>query len=218
MKTPDPNHSMKYSPPSNEEADNAQPVEGNQALDPLDTLLAEEAEASGTLLVTDVPSQDALEQTDPDDERLYTDEFIRANENASRSLFLGFLGLALLATSLIAWLLLSSDQQDTPREETPEPVVVPSAPPSEIPDLRLDAVPIDPTGPDTTPQSGESPLSDESPQAPLVFPVQPTTPSDQQVAPNTTEPNTIEGTSESTPDTIPALPDGAVPPPPPINP
>lgn len=174
---------------------------------PMDSNVPEKVE--GELLHGDEsashdPMNAILDQTfqdEIDNERLYTDEFIRANENASRSLFLGFLGAALLGTSLVAWFILS--QPDDPVQPTPDPVL--SVPPTAIPNLDPNvpspgSVPNQPTN---VPPGGNV-------QTP-VFPVAPINP----VAPN----GDTSGTS-STPSPSPSslLPEGVVPPPPPVVP
>lgn len=184
MQTPDPNRPIQYDPADTFDDDPAEMSHAPPDLDPLDALLSEES------------------SSEKDDERLYTDEFIRANESASRSLFLGFLGIALLATSLLAWFILSQPQNEP---EVPQsPVTVPDVPPDNIPDLRLDSdspaqdTPVSPEGLNQT-------------DKPLVFPANPATPSENSSS-ESEDPNQAE------PKPIPALPEGTVPPPPPVKP
>lgn len=126
------------------------PSEGLQEADPLNALLTENFSA------------------ETDDERLYTDEFIRANENASRSLFLGFLGIAFLGTSVFAWFILAQPNAD--EIELEQPVSVPSLPSAPEPNIN-GGQPIVPP-----PQVSTPVPESEQFQSPLVFPVTPVTP------------------------------------------
>ena len=152
MKTPDPDGSLNYGQADelDRELNNRSTTRGS---DPLNTLLKDEFDR------------------EIDDERLYTDEFIRANENASRSLFLGFLGIALLGTSLFAFFVISQPEEEE-RTPSPESIQVPSIPTAPIPINPTPAIPTVPLNPNPSVPSN----STNPPQSPLVFPVNPANP------------------------------------------
>lgn len=203
MKTPDPNHSMQYGPLGSQEDGSRQNEQTpSRDLEPLDALLAEEA----------APERPV--ETEFNDERLYTDEFIRANENASRSLILGFLGFSFLATSLFAWFIFSQPQEEQQQDDAPgfpaAPLQVPSSPPAQIPDVQLDSPSPGSSSP-SVPGTVSSP-TDESQAPPLVFPASPASPppSDELAAPSVSTPQDNESAAP--------FGEGTVPPPPPIAP
>lgn len=204
MKTPDPNHSTQYGPLDSQAERAYQHEQISEDLDPLNVLLAEEAEP------------------EINDERLYTDEFIRANENASRSLMLGFLGIALLVTSLFAWFIFSQPQ-DSPQEENSDvpssPIRVPSSPPSQIPDLQLDSPDSNQTVP--PPGASEAQPNGGAQDPPLVFPATPDQPSSvspsESATPQAPSTQTPSTQTPSTQETEESLPEGIVPPPPPLS-
>jgi hypothetical protein len=66
----------------------------------------------------------------PDEDRLYTDELIRQNESASRSLFLSAIVAALISAGIGLWYLLA---QQKPTPPTPAPLPVPEQPPVGLP-------------------------------------------------------------------------------------
>lgn len=128
-----------------------------------------------------------------DHERLYSDDFIRANENASRLLLLGFLGTALVGTSIFAWFVLSQPN-DTP-EPPPSPTL--SVPPAEVPSFNPDNPPSQPA-----PQPPSNSDPNNSLSQPPLFPATPTNPDSK-----------VPGTPASEGETL--IPEGVVPPPPP---
>lgn len=152
-------------------------------------------------------SLDQTFQDEIDDERLYTDAFIRANENASRSLFLGFLGAALLGTSLIAWIVLSqSDQPTQPATEPRLPV-----PAEAIPNLDPNSNPND-LIPGSQRPNNSSPGAETQPP---IFPVNPINPA---VPNNDSTGTTLSPQLSPRPESSPLLvPEGTLVPPPPPN-
>ena len=179
MKTPDPNQPRNYGQPEQITGELIQNDDERQEVDPLNVLLTDNLPAES------------------DDERLYTDEFIRANENASRSLFLGFLALSLLVTTLFAWFVLSRPQGNEGEDLREDPVTTPNGPLSPTPNVDI-APPPTTTSP-STPIA--PPITDPSgSEAPLVFPVTPVTPN--------------SGTAPS-PNPNQTPPESSVPPPPP---
>jgi hypothetical protein len=177
MKTPDSDPAIHYGQSDAIDGESIQKDDVRRGADPLSILLTENL------------------SPDTDSERLYTDEFIRANEKASRSLFLGFLGTALLGTSLFAWFILSQPKTDQ-IEDSQEPVSVPSDSQIYPPDSDFNSPQLAPSPqvnpppqltplpqPDPSPQVNpppQAPISNppnaESPQSPLVFPIDPVIP------------------------------------------
>jgi hypothetical protein len=130
-----------------------------------------------------------------DEDRLYTDELIRQNEMASRSLFLSVITAALISVGIGLWYLLS--QKPTPTPQPVAPLPVPEQPVLTPPGL---GIPVLPTAP--TPPSNPS-----STQVPSLAP------SDSVTMPG----NTLTPTNPNLP--APTNPNsGIVPPPPPSPP
>ena len=178
MKMPDPDPSINYGQPEEKiTGELVRNPEIDQDVDPLNMLLTE-----------NLPPE-------IDNERLYTDEFIRANENASRSLFLGFLGISLLGTSLFAWFILSKPKTNE-LEPLEPPSVVPSTPLSPEPNINQ----TQPIFPPTQIPTQSSPNL-QQPQSPLVFPVTPVPPTTPTPAPQTLPegPEPSSPSSSSTP-------------------
>ncbi|MCM1981441.1 hypothetical protein [Lyngbya confervoides] len=144
---------------------------------------------------------------EPDEERLYTDEFIRANEKASRSLFLGFLGLALLGTAVVAWFVLSNSSQDDPEAPSEQPVQVPAPPPVDF-NLEQSPVTIPSPVPGAPVESGDQPVNSTQP------PVFPANPPDSSTSLPQSSPIPGGPVPSPQPD---AQPEGTLPPAPPVQ-
>lgn len=115
-----------------------------------------------------------------DEDRLYTDELIRQNEMASRSLFLSFITAAAISVGIGLWYLLSQKPAPTPQPIAPLPVPeqpsmlpLPSYTNPVIP--QLPATPSDsiPTLPPTAPGNVPSSLPNTLPNNSSGLPVQP---------------------------------------------
>jgi hypothetical protein len=131
-----------------------------------------------------------------DEDRLYTDELIRQNEMASRSLFLSVITAALISVGIGLWYLLSQKPTSTPQPVAPLPV--PEQPALTPPGLNIPVIPTVPTLP-------SNPSSNQVPSL---------APSDSVTVPgNTLTPNNLNLSS-------PTNPSGSVvpPPPPPSSP
>jgi hypothetical protein len=74
-----------------------------------------------------------------DEDRLYTDELIRQNEMASRSLFLSVITAAIISVGLGLWYLLS--QKPTPTPQPVAPLPVPEQPLLAPPSLNTPVLP-----------------------------------------------------------------------------
>jgi hypothetical protein len=134
-----------------------------------------------------------------DEDRLYTDELIRQNEMASRSLFLSVITAALISVGIGLWYLLS--QKPTPPPQPVAPLPVPTQPALIPPDLNIPVIPTVPTSPSNPPSN---PSSNQLPPLP---------PSDSVTVPgNTVIPNNPNLSSPTNPS------GGIVPPPPPSAP
>jgi hypothetical protein len=130
-----------------------------------------------------------------DEDRLYTDELIRQNEMASRSLFLSVITAALISVGIGLWYLLS--QKPTPTPQPVAPLPVPEQPTLAPPGFGIPVLPIAPT----------PPSNPSSTQVPSVAP------SDSVTVPG----NTLTPTNPNLPS--PTNPNsGIVPPPPPSPP
>jgi hypothetical protein len=93
-----------------------------------DAEIASVADPLQSIWDADEPELTVPVDAEIDEERLYTDAFIRANENASRSLFLGFLAIALLGTTLAAWFVLSQKPPKPVQPSPSDPLQVPQPP------------------------------------------------------------------------------------------
>jgi hypothetical protein len=184
MTQPDPNASPEYDPYElfTEELD----------LDAFD-LEPTSAQTSKAIAATHPePAEDPFATQDED--RLYTDELIRQNEMASRSLFVSAIAAAAISASLGLWYLLS--QKPTPTPQPVAPLPVPQQPVLTPPDLNIPVIP-------TVPTPSSNPSSPQVPSLP---------PNNSVIAPgNTLTPNPSLP-SQTNP------PGGAVPPPPPSSP
>lgn len=106
-----------------------------------------------------------------DEDRLYTDELIRQNEMASRSLFLSVLAAAVISVGIGLWYLLTQ-QKPTPQPTAPLPVpeqpIVPS-PGLSTPIVPLTPLPsptVSPTVPGSLPGGLPSPNNSTRPAQP----------------------------------------------------
>ena len=123
-----------------------------------------------------------------DEDRLYTDELIRQNELASRSLFLSVITAAAISIGLGLWYLLS--QKPTPPPQPIAPLPVPEQPSMlplptytnpvipQLPGAPSDSIPtLSPTAPGNVPSSLPNGLPSNSPNTlpknSSVLPVQP---------------------------------------------
>jgi hypothetical protein len=126
-----------------------------------------------------------------DDDRLYTDELIRQNEMASRSLFLSVITAAAISLGLGLWYLLS--QKTTPPPQPLAPLPVPEQPSMlppptntnpvipQIPLAPSDSIPaLPPTAPGNVPSSLPNGLPSNSPN---------TLPNNSSVLPTQPSPN-----------------------------
>ncbi len=108
----------------------------------------------------DVPPQSAQEHLEApmeaprDQDRLYTDEFIRDNENASRQLLISFITLFVVGAGALIWFLVTQNGPQTVEEP-----VDPPPPPTDLQPLPPDV------------PEGESP-----PESGFPLPAPPTTP------------------------------------------
>ncbi len=189
-------------------------VSPSTALDAIvERALQEASEQEGNSDPSDFSDLDAI-----DHERLYSDNFIRENENASRLLLLSFLGTALIGTSVFAWFVFSRPN----REPNPVPPPQLSVPPSALPDPSQPNV----SQPNISqpnlgqpnvgqPNVGQPNLNRDSSPAPF----NPPDPSTQQptfpVSPQNTSPPSPLPTPWTNPETPSLIPDGTVVPPPP---
>jgi hypothetical protein len=181
MTQPDPDSSPEYDPYElfKEELD----------LDEFDLESTSAPTAKGT-----ATHQESIEApfATQDEDRLYTDELIRQNEMASRSLFLSVITAALISVGIGLWYLLSQKQAPTPPPVAPLPV--PEQPALTPPGLGIPVLPTAPTPP-SNPSSPQSPSSGS-----VTVPGNTLTPNN----PNLTSPTNPSG--------------GVVPPPPPPSP
>jgi hypothetical protein len=83
-----------------------------------------------------------------DEDRLYTDELIRQNEMASRSLFLSVITAAAISIGIGLWYLLSQKPTPSPQPITPLPVPEQPAilPPPTVTNPMLPQLPLAPSG------------------------------------------------------------------------
>jgi hypothetical protein len=130
-----------------------------------------------------------------DEDRLYTDELIRQNEMASRSLFLSVITAALISVGIGLWYLLS--QKPTPLPQPVAPLPVPEQPTLAPPGLGIPVLP-------TAPMPPSNPSSTQVPSL---------APSDSGTVPG----NTLTPTNPNLP-SPPNPNSGIVPPPPPSPP
>jgi hypothetical protein len=140
----------------------------------------------------------------PDEDRLYTDELIRQNESASRSLFLSVIVAALISVGIGLWYLFT---QQKPALPPTAPLPVPEQPPNGLPPELL--APLPPSAPispnPNLPSKNPGVLPGNLPPNNSALPLQPS-PGGVAVSP-TNRP------------TLPAQPNpSAVPPPPPVVP
>lgn len=100
-----------------------------------------------------------------DDDRLYTDEFMRQNEMASRFLLLSVLAAGLISSGIAIWFLMARNQAQ-PQVQPNAPLQVPAQPPlsSPLPSLNLNS-PALPTAPLPS-NTGAPANSGLAPQAP----------------------------------------------------
>ena len=136
---------------------------------------------------TSSPESTANPFATQDEDRLYTDELIRQNEMASRSLFLSAIAAAVISVGIGLWYLLS--QKPTPQTVAPLPVPEQPAfaPPSQIqPSLTSPVVPSVPTNPSNPipplPPTDSGIVPGGLPTAKSIFPTQ-TNPSGADVPP-----------------------------------
>ncbi|NCJ07841.1 hypothetical protein GS597_15260 [Synechococcales cyanobacterium C] len=101
-----------------------------------------------------------------DDDRLYTDEFIRDNENASRQLLISFVTFFVVGLGAMIWFLVTQNSPEPieePIEPPPPPTDLQPLPPSLPNDDQLPAQPgfplpeppLSPGVPDQLPDTGE---------------------------------------------------------------
>jgi hypothetical protein len=133
-----------------------------------------------------------------DEDRLYTDELIRQNEMASRSLFLSVITAAVISVGIGLWYLLS--QKPTPTPQPVAPLPVPEQPVLTPPGLNTPVIPTVPTPP------SNSFSNTPSNQVPSLAPSDSVTAPGNTLTPN---PNLPSPTNPS---------GGIVPPPPPSPP
>ncbi len=142
--------------------------------------------AAGSERVESEPDQ-VLAYPTQDEDRLYTDEFIRQNESESRLLLVSFVTAGLIMVGLGIWYVMSQGQSEP---QPPAPISVPEQPLAPLPGSEL-----------TPPVN---PLPTGAPQVPLV-----PEGSTDSLAPQTSPaPDTVnpEGAGEVTPPPPPPLP------------
>jgi hypothetical protein len=133
MTQPDPDSSPEYNPYElfTEELD-------------LDAFELEQTSPPRT--ITSPPASTETPFANQDEDRLYTDELIRQNEMASRSLFLSAIAAALISVGIGLWYLLSQKPAPTPQPVAPLPVPEqPAFAPPIVPSPIAPSIPTNPS-------------------------------------------------------------------------